>query len=171
MDGMIDERIRRSSTTSLAVPIFFMMMIFKGMRVWQGRRRTTLCRNPGHEIASRSGEDERVRESGTEPVAILMITGFVVLGLIFYDRLDLISAADWISSRSCLRPSTSSYRRVGRDSAGRFGRGFCPRPSRILNAAQAMWSMTFSEIHHPKASNRRTLSSTTRAVWWWSSSA
>ena len=44
------------------------------------------------------------------PVRYFMVTGFAVLGLLYYDRLNCGSPAGSTSSRSCPRPSTSSCR-------------------------------------------------------------
>ena len=92
--GIIDEVNQKIVDDQFSLfSIFFMMMIFKGVLLSVAGpapnydMQKILATKSPREAAKMSGFVSLV----LSPSRYLMITGFVVLGLIFYDRLDLIS--------------------------------------------------------------------------------
>lgn len=93
--GIIDEVNAKISTDGYSLfTVFFMMMVFKGILV------SLAGPAPNYDmqkILSARSPKEAAKMSGfvsviLMPVRYLMITGFVVLAILYYDRLDLIVA-------------------------------------------------------------------------------
>jgi SSS family solute:Na+ symporter len=87
----VNEKIKSDGYSLFS--IFFSMMLFKGVLVspWPGRRPTTTCRR----YSPPSSPKEAAKMSGFVSVILLptryiMIAGFAILGLLFYERLDLV---------------------------------------------------------------------------------
>jgi SSS family solute:Na+ symporter len=141
--------------------IFFMMMVFKGILVSAAgpapnydMQKILATRTP-REGALMSGFVSLV----LSPARYLMITGFVVLGLLFYDRLDLVSGGQ-VDFEQILPSAINEFVPVGYTGlllAG-LAAAFVSTFSGTLNAAQAY---VVNDLYHkyidPDASERRTV--------------
>jgi Na+/proline symporter len=141
--------------------IFFMMMVFKGILVSAAgpapnydMQKILATRSP-REGALMSGFVSLV----LSPSRYLMITGFVVLGLLFYDRLDLISGGQ-LDFEQILPSAINEFVPAGFTGlllAG-LAAAFVSTFSGTLNAAQAY---VVNDLYHkyidPKASQKRTV--------------
>ena len=141
--------------------IFFMMMIFKGVLLSVAGpapnydMQKILATKSPREAAKMSGFVSLV----LSPSRYLMITGFVVLGLIFYDRLDLISGGS-LDFEQILPSAINEFVPVGWTGlllAG-LAAAFVSTFSGTLNAAQAyVVNDIYLKHFNPEGSNRRTL--------------
>jgi Na+/proline symporter len=141
--------------------IFFMMMVFKGILVSAAgpapnydMQKILATRSP-REGALMSGFVSLV----LSPSRYLMITGFVVLGLLFYERLDLISGGQ-LDFEQILPSAINEFVPAGFTGlllAG-LAAAFVSTFSGTLNAAQAY---VVNDLYHkyidPKASQKRTV--------------
>jgi Na+/proline symporter len=141
--------------------IFFMMMVFKGILVSAAgpapnydMQKILATRTP-REGALMSGFVSLV----LSPSRYLMITGFVVLGLLFYNQLDLVSGGQ-LDFEQILPSAINQFVPVGFTGlllAG-LAAAFVSTFSGTLNAAQAY---VVNDLYHkyidPKASQRRTV--------------
>jgi Na+/proline symporter len=141
--------------------IFFMMMVFKGILVSAAgpapnydMQKILATRSP-REGALMSGFVSLV----LSPSRYLMITGFVVLGLLFYNQLDLISGGQ-LDFEQILPSAINEFVPAGFTGlllAG-LAAAFVSTFSGTLNAAQAY---VVNDLYHkyidPKASQRRTV--------------
>ncbi len=141
--------------------IFFMMMLFKGILVSAAgpapnydMQKILATRSP-REGAMMSGFVSLV----LSPSRYLMITGFVVLGLLFYERLDLISGGQ-LDFEQILPSAINEFVPAGFTGlllAG-LAAAFVSTFSGTLNAAQAY---VVNDLYHkyidPKASQKRTV--------------
>ena len=92
------------------------------------------------------------------PVRYLMVVGFAVLGLLYYQKLNLIVAARSISSRFCRRPSMNSCPMglLGCLLAGLLA-AFLGTFAGTFNAAQAyIVNDLYLKYIRPEANNRQT---------------
>ena len=141
--------------------IFFMMMLFKGILVSAAgpapnydMQKILATRSP-REGAMMSGFVSLV----LSPSRYLMITGFVVLGLLFYERLDLVAGGQ-LDFEQILPSAINEFVPAGFTGlllAG-LAAAFVSTFSGTLNAAQAY---VVNDLYHkyidPKASQRRTV--------------
>jgi SSS family solute:Na+ symporter len=141
--------------------IFFMMMVFKGILVSAAgpapnydMQKILATRSP-REGALMSGFVSLV----LSPSRYLMITGFVVLGLLFYNQLDLISGGQ-LDFEQILPSAINEFVPAGFTGlllAG-LAAAFVSTFSGTLNAAQAY---VVNDLYHkyidPKASQKRTV--------------
>ncbi len=141
--------------------IFFMMMLFKGILVSAAgpapnydMQKILATRSP-REGALMSGFVSLV----LSPSRYLMITGFVVLGLLFYERLDLVVGGQ-IDFEQILPSAINEFVPAGFTGlllAG-LAAAFVSTFSGTLNAAQAY---VVNDLYHkyvdPRASQRRTV--------------
>jgi Na+/proline symporter len=141
--------------------IFFMMMVFKGILVSAAgpapnydMQKILATRSP-REGALMSGFVSLV----LSPSRYLMITGFVVLGLLFYNQLDLISGGQ-LDFEQILPSAINQFVPAGFTGlllAG-LAAAFVSTFSGTLNAAQAY---VVNDLYHkyidPKASQKRTV--------------
>jgi Na+/proline symporter len=141
--------------------IFFMMMVFKGILVSAAgpapnydMQKILATRSP-REGALMSGFVSLV----LSPSRYLMITGFVVLGLLFYERLDLISGGH-LDFEQILPSAINEFVPAGFTGlllAG-LAAAFVSTFSGTLNSAQAY---VVNDLYHkyidPKASQKRTV--------------
>jgi Na+/proline symporter len=141
--------------------IFFMMMLFKGILVSAAgpapnydMQKILATRSP-REGALMSGFVSLV----LSPSRYLMITGFVVLGLLFYERLDLISGGQ-LDFEQILPSAINEFVPAGFTGlllAG-LAAAFVSTFSGTLNAAQAY---VVNDLYHkyidPEASQKRTV--------------
>ena len=141
--------------------IFFMMMIFKGVLLSVAgpapnydMQKILATRSP-REAAKMSGFVSLV----LSPSRYLMITGFVVLGLIFYDRLDLIAGGQ-LDFEQILPSAINEFVPAGWTGlllAG-LAAAFVSTFSGTLNAAQAyVVNDIYLKYLKPDSSARRTL--------------
>jgi Na+/proline symporter len=141
--------------------IFFMMMVFKGVLVSAAGpapnydMQKILATKSPREAAMMSGFVSLV----LAPSRYLMIGGFVVLGLLFYERLDLVVGSS-IDFEQILPSAINEFVPAGFTGlllAG-LAAAFVSTFSGTLNAAQAY---VVNDLYHkyidPKASHRRTV--------------
>jgi Na+/proline symporter len=141
--------------------IFFMMMVFKGILV------SAAGPAPNYDmqkiLATRSPRDA-AKMSGfvslvLSPSRYLMIAGFMVLGLLFYDRLDLVVGGR-LDFEQVLPSAINEFVPPGWTGlllAG-LAAAFVSTFSGTLNAAQAyVVNDLYLKYLDPKASNRRTV--------------
>jgi Na+/proline symporter len=160
--GVIDEINQKIVDDQFGLfTIFFMMMLFKGILVSAAgpapnydMQKILATRSP-REGAMMSGFVSLV----LSPSRYLMITGFVVLGLLFYERLDLI-AGGRLDFEQILPSAINEFVPAGFTGlllAG-LAAAFVSTFSGTLNAAQAY---VVNDLYHkyidPKASQRRTV--------------
>ena len=141
--------------------IFFMMMIFKGVLLSVAGpapnydMQKILATKSPREGALMSGFVSLV----LNPSRYLMITGFVVLGLLFYERLDLVVGGS-IDFEQILPSAINEFVPVGWTGlllAG-LAAAFVSTFSGTLNAAQAYAvNDLYLKYINPKASNRKTI--------------
>ncbi len=141
--------------------IFFMMMVFKGILVSAAGpapnydMQKILATKSPREASLMSGFVSLV----LSPSRYLMITGFVVLGLLFYDQLDLVSGGQ-LDFEQILPSAINEFVPAGFTGlllAG-LAAAFISTFSGTLNAAQAY---VVNDLYHkyidPKASQKRTV--------------
>ncbi len=141
--------------------IFFMMMLFKGILV------SAAGPAPNYDmqkiLATRSPREGALMSGFVSlvlaPARYLMIAGFVVLGILFYDRLDLIAGGQ-LDFEQILPSAINEFVPAGFTGlllAG-LAAAFVSTFSGTLNAAQAY---VVNDLYHkyidPKASQRRTV--------------
>jgi SSS family solute:Na+ symporter len=141
--------------------IFFMMMLFKGILV------SAAGPAPNYDmqkiLATRSPREASLMSGFVSlvlaPARYLMIAGFVVLGLLFYERLDLISGGH-LDFEQILPSAINEFVPAGFTGlllAG-LAAAFVSTFSGTLNAAQAY---VVNDLYHkyidPKASQKRTV--------------
>jgi SSS family solute:Na+ symporter len=141
--------------------IFFMMMVFKGILV------SAAGPAPNYDmqkiLATKSPREASLMSGFVSlvlaPARYLMIAGFVVLGLLFYERLDLISGGQ-LDFEQILPSAINEFVPAGFTGlllAG-LAAAFVSTFSGTLNAAQAY---VVNDIYHkyidPKASQKRTV--------------
>jgi Na+/proline symporter len=141
--------------------IFFMMMLFKGILV------SAAGPAPNYDmqkiLATRSPREGALMSGFVSlvlaPARYLMIAGFVVLGLLFYERLDLISGGQ-LDFEQILPSAINEFVPAGFTGlllAG-LAAAFVSTFSGTLNAAQAY---VVNDLYHkyidPKASQKRTV--------------
>jgi hypothetical protein len=141
--------------------IFFMMMVFKGILV------SAAGPAPNYDmqkiLASRSPREAALMSGFVSlvlsPSRYLMIAGFMVLGLLFYDRLDLIAGGQ-LDFEQILPSAINAFMPaglVGLMLAG-LAAAFVSTFAGTLNAAQAY---VVNDLYHkyldPKATHRRTV--------------
>ena len=141
--------------------IFFMMMVFKGILV------SAAGPAPNYDmqkiLATRSPREGALMSGFVSlvlaPARYLMIAGFVVLGLLFYDRLDLFSGGQ-LDFEQILPSAINEFVPAGFTGlllAG-LAAAFVSTFSGTLNAAQAY---VVNDLYHkyidPKASHKRTV--------------
>ncbi len=160
--GIIDEVNRKITEDQFSLfTIFFMMMVFKGVLLSVAGpapnydMQKILATKSPREAAKMSGFVSLV----LSPSRYLMITGFVVLGLLFYERLDLI-AGGRLDFEQILPSAINEFVPAGWTGlllAG-LAAAFVSTFSGTLNAAQA-YVVNDIYLKHikPDASNRRTL--------------
>jgi Na+/proline symporter len=141
--------------------IFFMMMVFKGVLV------SAAGPAPNYDmqkiLATRSPREASLMSGFVSlvlmPTRYLMIAGFVVLGLLFYDRLDLIAGGK-LDFEQILPSAINEFVPVGWTGlllAG-LAAAFVSTFSGTLNAAQAyVVNDLYLKYIDPKASKRRTV--------------
>jgi Na+/proline symporter len=151
----VNEKIRSDGYSLFT--IFFMMMVFKGILV------SLAGPAPNYDmqkILSTRSPKEAAKMSGfvsvvLMPVRYIMITGFVVLGLLYYDRLDLIVGGK-IDFEQVLPSAISQFVPVGLLGlllAGLLA-AFMSTFAGTLNAAQAyLTNDIYLKYVRPKASN------------------
>ena len=160
--GIIAEVSRKISSDQFGLfTIFFMMMVFKGILV------SAAGPAPNYDmqkiLATRSPREGALMSGFVSlvlaPARYLMIAGFVVLGLLFYDRLDLISGGQ-LDFEQILPSAINEFVPAGFTGlllAG-LAAAFVSTFSGTLNAAQAY---VVNDLYHkyidPKASQRRTV--------------
>jgi Na+/proline symporter len=160
--GIIDEVNRKIVDDQFGLfTVFFMMMLFKGILVSAAgpapnydMQKILATRSP-REGAMMSGFVSLV----LSPSRYLMITGFVVLGLLFYERLDLIAGGQ-LDFEQILPSAINEFVPAGFTGlllAG-LAAAFVSTFSGTLNAAQAY---VVNDLYHkyidPKASQKRTV--------------
>ena len=141
--------------------IFFMMMVFKGILV------SAAGPAPNYDmqkiLATKSPREASLMSGFVSlvlaPARYLMIAGFVVLGLLFYERLDLISGGQ-LDFEQILPSAINEFVPAGFTGlllAG-LAAAFVSTFSGTLNAAQAY---VVNDLYHkyidPKASQKRTV--------------
>jgi Na+/proline symporter len=141
--------------------IFFMMMVFKGILV------SAAGPAPNYDmqkiLATKSPREASLMSGFVSlvlaPARYLMIAGFMVLGLLFYDRLDLISGGQ-LDFEQILPSAINEFVPAGFTGlllAG-LAAAFVSTFSGTLNAAQAY---VVNDLYHkyidPKASQKRTV--------------
>jgi len=153
----VNEKIASDGYTLFTA--FFMMMLFKGILV------SMAGPAPNYDmqkILSSKSPAEAAKMSGLVsvvllPVRYLMITGFVVLGILFYDKLDLISAGR-IDFEQILPSAISQFVPIGLMGlllAGLLA-AFMSTFAGTLNAAQAyIVNDIYLKYINPEASNQR----------------
>lgn len=141
--------------------ILFMMMLFKGVLA------SAAGPAPNYDmqkiLATRSPREGALMSGFVSlvlmPSRYLMIAGFVVLGLLFYDRLDLVAGGQ-LDFEQILPSAINEFVPVGWTGlllAG-LAAAFVSTFSGTLNAAQAyVVNDLYLKYLDPKASNRRTL--------------
>jgi SSS family solute:Na+ symporter len=160
--GIISEVSQKISDDQFGLfTIFFMMMVFKGILV------SAAGPAPNYDmqkiLATKSPREASLMSGFVSlvlaPSRYLMIAGFVVLGLLFYDRLDLISGGQ-LDFEQILPSAINEFVPVGFTGlllAG-LAAAFVSTFSGTLNAAQAY---VVNDLYHkyidPKASQRRTV--------------
>jgi len=158
--GIIDEVNEKIRTDGYSLfTIFFMMMVFKGILV------SIAGPAPNYDmqkILSTRSPKEAAKMSGfvsviLMPVRYIMITGFVVLGLLYYEKLDLI-VGDRIDFEQILPSAISQFVPVGLLGlllAGLLA-AFMSTFAGTLNSAQAyLTNDIYLKYIKPKASNRQ----------------
>jgi Na+/proline symporter len=160
--GIIDEVNQKIAGDQFGLfTIFFMMMVFKGILVSAAgpapnydMQKILATRSP-REGALMSGFVSLV----LSPSRYLMITGFVVLGLLFYERLDLIAGGQ-LDFEQILPSAINEFVPAGFTGlllAG-LAAAFVSTFSGTLNAAQAY---VVNDLYHkyidPKATQKRTV--------------
>jgi len=160
--GIINEVNQKISGDQFGLfTIFFMMMVFKGILVSAAGpapnydMQKILATKTPREAALMSGFVSLV----LSPSRYLMITGFVVLGVLFYGRLDLISGGQ-LDFEQILPSAINEFVPAGFLGlllAG-LAAAFVSTFSGTLNAAQAY---VVNDLYHkyidPKASQKRTV--------------
>jgi len=160
--GIITEVNQKISSDQFGLfTIFFMMMVFKGILVSAAGpapnydMQKILATKTPREAALMSGFVSLV----LSPSRYLMITGFVVLGVLFYGQLDLISGGQ-LDFEQILPSAINQFVPAGFLGlllAG-LAAAFVSTFSGTLNAAQAY---VVNDLYHkyidPKASHRRTV--------------
>ncbi len=155
--GEVNEKIRSDGYSLFS--IFFMMMVFKGILV------SVAGPAPNYDmqkILSTRSPKEAAKMSGfvsviLMPVRYIMITGFVVLGLLYYERLDLI-VGNRIDFEQILPSAISQFAPVGLLGlllAGLLA-AFMSTFAGTLNAAQAyLTNDIYLKYIKPGASNKQ----------------
>lgn len=156
--GIIDEVNEKIRTDGYSLfSIFFMMMVFKGILVSIAG---PLPNYDMQKILSTRSPSDAAKMSGfvsviLMPVRYIMITGFVVLGLLYYDRLDLI-VGNRIDFEQILPSAISEFVPVGLLGlllAGLLA-AFMSTFAGTLNAAQAyLTNDIYLKYMKPKATN------------------
>ena len=158
--GIIDEVNEKIRTDGYSLfTIFFMMMVFKGILV------SIAGPAPNYDmqkILSTRSPSDAAKMSGfvsiiLMPVRYIMITGFVVLGLLYYDKLDLIVGGK-IDFEQILPSAISQFVPVGLLGlllAGLLA-AFMSTFAGTLNSAQAyLTNDIYLKYIKPKASNKQ----------------
>ncbi len=158
--GIIDEVNEKIRTDGYSLfSIFFMMMVFKGILVSIAG---PLPNYDMQKILSTRSPSDAAKMSGfvsviLMPVRYIMITGFVVLGLLYYDKLDLI-VGNRIDFEQILPSAISQFVPVGLLGlllAGLLA-AFMSTFAGTLNAAQAyLTNDIYLKYMKPKATNRQ----------------
>ena len=158
--GIIDEVNEKIRTDGYSLfSIFFMMMVFKGILVSIAG---PLPNYDMQKILSTRSPSDAAKMSGfvsviLMPVRYIMITGFVVLGLLYYDKLDLI-VGNRIDFEQILPSAISQFVPVGLLGlllAGLLA-AFMSTFAGTLNAAQAyLTNDIYLKYMKPKANNRQ----------------
>jgi SSS family solute:Na+ symporter len=158
--GIIDEVNEKIRTDGYSLfAIFFMMMLFKGILVSIAG---PLPNYDMQKILSTRSPSDAAKMSGfvsiiLMPVRYIMITGFVVLGLLYYDKLDLI-VGNRIDFEQILPSAISQFVPVGLLGlllAGLLA-AFMSTFAGTLNAAQAyLTNDIYLKYMKPEASNRQ----------------
>jgi Na+/proline symporter len=158
--GIIDEVNEKIRTDGFSLfSIFFMMMLFKGILVSIAG---PLPNYDMQKILSTRSPSDAAKMSGfvsviLMPVRYIMITGFVVLGLLYYDKLDLI-VGNRIDFEQILPSAISQFVPVGLLGlllAGLLA-AFMSTFAGTLNAAQAyLTNDIYLKYMKPKANNRQ----------------
>ncbi|MCK4853915.1 MAG: Na+:solute symporter [Bacteroidales bacterium] len=158
--GIIDEVNEKIRTDGYSLfSIFFMMMLFKGILVSIAG---PLPNYDMQKILSTRSPSDAAKMSGfvsviLMPVRYIMITGFVVLGLLYYDKLDLI-VGNRIDFEQILPSAISQFVPVGLLGlllAGLLA-AFMSTFAGTLNAAQAyLTNDIYLKYMKPKANNRQ----------------
>jgi Na+/proline symporter len=158
--GIIDEVNEKIRTDGYSLfAIFFMMMLFKGILVSIAG---PLPNYDMQKILSTRSPSDAAKMSGfvsviLMPVRYIMITGFVVLGLLYYEKLDLI-VGNRIDFEQILPSAISQFVPVGLLGlllAGLLA-AFMSTFAGTLNAAQAyLTNDIYLKYMKPEASNRQ----------------
>ena len=159
--GIINEVNQKISDDGFSLfTIFFMMMVFKGILVSMAGPAPTYDMQ---KILSTRSEREAALMSGSVsailmPIRYFMIAGFAILGLIFYDKLDLMVPGKGMDFEQILPSAISTFVPVGLMGlllAGLLA-AFMSTFAGTLNAAQAyVVNDIYLKYINPKADQQK----------------